>query len=254
MWSLLTEDYDPERCSNTSLRSFGICVTEDARTPNEINGILEDVFGKKNVEPLELLYTRYNYDLDINEMYSPNLRQFLEENPTGHFMVYVTNHAIAVHDGWVVDTMRIGPKNRHEVEPYNSVEIKNNDKRIEDAFALFRKQEERNGAVFAPIPVRKKKTGPTRTFTVDDVFERLEGIGYIFDDKSRAKTMRDIEKIIADDGLGRWVKSKRYYRLSQREVGTIVRAISDMDRVWEQISLDDTLKRSPDSLFPSLRD
>ena len=118
--TFMTEIVNAEqRCTNHSLLSFGICSETPIMRLLAAKPLLINAFGEKNI--------RWHTFMKLDK--SPTAKEFIEQNPKGHFILAINQHVMALHNGILVDTSKKGKKQRGRLTL--AFEIVNSDSKIE---------------------------------------------------------------------------------------------------------------------------
>lgn len=196
------------RCTNNVLLSFGICRSEPAMDLQQTIRPLEEAFGKKNIVEYPPFFVFKDLPTDVALKYKnpprKSVREFALEYTKGHFVVFVDQHAIAVHDGIIIDTEKKGFSQKKLEWVY---EVVNNDETIEKAVEMYKDMRPRN--VFD-----KPRKRIRRTKGLADLQDELSSRGYDV-------SIRYLYKILSRNKIGKVIPREQEVRLTDNEVDQV---------------------------------
>lgn len=212
---IINEIIGPERrCSNHTALSFGICHNEPLMRWGEIVTLFREIFGNNNIEervPIE----------DLSKFLDGGytIRQFIDEVPKGHFIIYTRGHAMAVHNGHLVDTARKGIS-RQIIR--DARQIINHDRQLDVVFEEYLNQYPKN------VFTKPKHRTPKYRFYLSDIVKEVQQI------YAKAESFEDVyedfTRIMLRTGMSdnaKWDKQREDYVLSKKQLDTVVRMYRD---------------------------
>lgn len=211
------------RCSNHVLLSFGVCVNEPLMRRDDTIQELTNTFGRDNV--------RAWFTLNTEIVDSPENRQTVKEfrraNMEGHFALFIQGHALALHNGVLVDTAGKGISRQRVDEAYK---ILNHDQQIEEAFEDYRRNYPQN------IFTKPKKRKPKYRFTVSSILLGVEKkINAKLRSSERSFLRREVVKRAEEQDMGIRDSEDGTLLFSNREGSTLMGMALDMLEDYENV-------------------
>lgn len=196
------------RCSNHTLKSFGICLDTPVLKSGHIDIQLNKVF-----KTTQMVKVSYDNPVSFVDPYAPMLKNytvkaFVENHPTGHFYIGTSGHAMALHNGVLVDTYKRGPDSR---KVKTATEVLGHDKEIEFAFEQYRREHPEN--IFTEPTKRRSKY---RYHIIDIV----NASGDRYSKEEKEQIYKDLIRIARENDMGKEVDGE--ILLSEKESVDIV--------------------------------
>lgn len=198
-----------KRCSNHTLASFGVCVNQPVMVLGSLVAELGKAFGKRGIE-------------EVRNVQGMMIKNWVPQHNDGHYIIYSRGHAMAVHNGALVDTARRGIGQTKVIRAWKII---NFDRQLDNAFKDYERNNPKN--VFRGTAQRKPKQRP---FSLDVVMKNLARIGYadVF--------FKDVSDIARANNWGRPDPSGLIF-FTQGEARKVIQAFIDKESPFQRVAV-----------------